>query len=96
MHLYGAASHFFLGFIFSKVVKSGSRTELTKTFSSSQFSITSFTGYSYRQKYVHHVQSTLVILKSNGPSETLRDIRTSTHQVCRIWENTKRTTKFYK
>ena len=31
------------------------------------------------------VQSTLVISKSKGPSETLRDIRTSTYQMCRIW-----------
>ena len=29
------------------------------------------------------VQSTLVISKSRGPSETLRDIRTSTYQMCR-------------
>ena len=37
------------------------------------------------------VQSTLVISKSKGPSETLRDIRTSTHQICRIEENTSET-----
>ena len=42
------------------------------------------------------IQSTLVISKSKGPSETLRDIRTSTYQMCRIEENTKRTTKFLK
>ena len=30
------------------------------------------------------IQSTLVISKSKGPSETLRDIRTLTYQVCRI------------
>ena len=42
------------------------------------------------------VQSTLVISKSKGPAETLRDIRTSTYQMCRIEENTKRTTKFHK
>ena len=41
-------------------------------------------------------QSTLVISKSKGPAETLRDIRTSTNQMCRIDENTKRTTKFHK
>ena len=29
------------------------------------------------------VQSTLVISMSKGPSETLRDIRTSTYQMCR-------------
>ena len=33
------------------------------------------------------IQSTLVISKSKGPSETLRDIRTSTYQICRIDEN---------
>ena len=30
------------------------------------------------------IQSTLVISKSKGPSETLRDIRNSTYQICRI------------
>ena len=39
------------------------------------------------------VQSTLVISKLKGPSETLRDIRTSTYQIFRIEENTNRTTK---
>ena len=43
-----------------------------------------------------HIQSTLVISKSKGPSETLRDICTSTYHVCRIKENTNRTTKFHK
>ena len=42
------------------------------------------------------VQSTLVISKSKGPSEILRDIRTSTYQMCRTEENTNRTTKFHK
>ena len=42
------------------------------------------------------IQSTLVISKSMGPSETLRDIRSSTYQMCRIEENTNRTTKFHK
>ena len=42
------------------------------------------------------IQSTLVISKSKGPAETLRDIRTSTYQMCRIEENTKRTNKFHK
>ena len=37
-----------------------------------------------------------VISKSKGPSETLRDIRTSTYQMCRMEENTNRTTKFHK
>ena len=31
-------------------------------------------------------QSTLVISKSKGPSKTLRDIRTSTYQICSIEE----------
>ena len=35
------------------------------------------------------IQSTLVISKSKGPSESLRDIRTSTYQICRTEENTK-------
>ena len=42
------------------------------------------------------IQSTLVISKSMGPSERLRDIRTSTYQICRIEENTNRTTEFQK
>ena len=42
------------------------------------------------------IQSTLVISRSKGPSETLRDIRTSTYQMCRIEENTNRTAKFHK
>ena len=41
-------------------------------------------------------KSTLVISKSKGPSETLRDIRTLTYQMYRIEENTNRTTKFHK
>ena len=35
-------------------------------------------------------------LKSKEPSETLRDIRTSIYQMCRIEENTNQTTKFHK
>ena len=35
-----------------------------------------------------NVQSTLVISRSKGLSEILRDIRTSTFQMCRIEENT--------
>ena len=42
------------------------------------------------------IQSTLIISKLKRPSETLRDIRTSTYQICRIEENTKRTAKFHK
>ena len=34
------------------------------------------------------VQSTLVISKSKGPSETVRDIRTPTYQICSIEEKT--------
>ena len=34
------------------------------------------------------IQSTLVISKSKGPSKTVRDIRTSTYQICSIEENT--------
>ena len=45
---------------------------------------------------IFKLQSTLVISKSKGPSQTLRDIRTSTYQMCRIEENTDRTTKFHK
>ena len=33
-----------------------------------------------------HVQSTLVISKSKGPLKTVRDIRTSTYQICSIEE----------
>ena len=59
-----------------------------------------FVWLSVRNHIVNHVvfkvQSTLVISKSKGPSETLRDIRTSTYQMCRIEENTNRTTKFHK
>ena len=42
------------------------------------------------------VQSFLVISNSKGPSEILRDIRTSTYQICRIEEKIIRTTKFNK
>ena len=42
------------------------------------------------------IQSTLVISKLKGPSEALRDIRTSTYQIFRIEEYTNRTTKFHK
>ena len=41
-----------------------------------------------------HVQSTLVISNSKGLSEMLRDIRTSTYQICRIEEKIIRTTTF--
>ena len=35
-----------------------------------------------------HIQSTLVISKSKGRSKTVRDIRTSTYQICSIEKNT--------
>ena len=37
---------------------------------------------------VIQIQSTLVISNLKGPSETLRDIRSSTYQIFRIEENT--------
>ena len=43
-----------------------------------------------------HVQSTLVISISKGPSEILRDIHTSTYQICRVEEKIVRTTTFNK
>ena len=46
---------------------------------------------------LNDIQLTLVISKLKGPSETLRDIRTSTYQIFRIEEiDTNRTTKFHK
>ena len=42
------------------------------------------------------IQSTLVISKSKGLSEILRDIRTLTYQICRIEEKINRTTTFHK
>ena len=45
---------------------------------------------------VAQVQSILVISKSKGLSEILRDIHTSTYQTCRIEEKTKKTTTFHK
>ena len=43
-----------------------------------------------------YVQLTLVISKSKGSSETLRDIRTSGYQICSIEKNPNRKTKFHK
>ena len=38
----------------------------------------------YKVRVTHEeIQSTLVISKSKGPSETLRDIHTSTYQICK-------------
>ena len=45
---------------------------------------------------IRDIQSTLVISKSKGPSKKLRDIRTSTYQMCSSEEKTIRTTKIYK
>ena len=42
------------------------------------------------------IQSTLVISNSEGLSEILRDIRTSTYQICRIEEKIIRTPTFNK
>ena len=46
---------------------------------------------SYRESTVHCnvIQSTLVISKSKGIAEILRDIRTLTYQICRNEENNK-------
>ena len=49
-----------------------------------------------RYLQIIEIQSTLVISKSKGPSETLRHIRISTYQICIMGENTNRTTKFHK
>ena len=43
-----------------------------------------------------YIQSTLVISNSKWLSEILRDIRTSTYQICRIEEKINRTTTFNK
>ena len=45
---------------------------------------------------VYILQSTLVISNSKGLSEKLRDIRTSTYQICRIEEKLIRLTTFNK
>ena len=45
---------------------------------------------------ITNIQSTLVISNSKGLSEMLRDIRTSTYQICRIEEKIIRTTTFDK
>ena len=43
---------------------------------------------------IHIIQSTLVISNSKGLCEILRDIRTSTYQICRIEEKIIRTITF--
>ena len=44
----------------------------------------------------YNIQLTLVISNSKGLAEILRDIRTSTYQICRIEEKVSRTTTFNK
>ena len=48
------------------------------------------TNTSSKRILIYHmkIQSTLVISKSKGPSKTVRDIRTSTYQICSIEEKT--------
>ena len=48
--------------------------------------ISDFTSCSKSKDTEIPIQSTLVISKSKGPSETVRDIRTSTYQICSIEE----------
>ena len=50
----------------------------------------------FQQLCVIDIQSTLVISNSKGLSEILRDIRSSTYQVCRIEEKIIRLTTFNK
>ena len=45
---------------------------------------------------IFNIQSTLIISNSKELSEILRDIRTSTYQICRIEENIVRSTTFNK
>ena len=45
---------------------------------------------------ITYIQLTLVISNSNGLSEILRDIRTSTYQICRIEKKLNQTTTFNK
>ena len=52
--------------------------------------------YSMSSRMEKKIQSPLVISKSKGIYEILRDILTSTYQVCRIEEKTIRTTTFNK
>ena len=47
-------------------------------------------------KLLGYIQSTLVVSNSKGQSEILRDIRTSTYQICRIEEKLIRLTTFNK
>ena len=52
--------------------------------------------YSISLRVPSDIQSTLIISKSKGRYEILRDIRTSTYQICRIEEKIIRITKFNK
>ena len=53
-------------------------------------------GLLIRTESSKNVQSTLVISNSKGHSEILRDIHTSTYQICRIEEKITQTTTFNK
>ena len=55
-----------------------------------------YTAFYFHFIYFLEIQWTLVISKSKGPSETLRDTRSSAYQIWRIEENTSGTTKFHK
>ena len=66
---------------------------LSSTRSSSQSPIQLLAAVSVAPDHTFHI---CVISKSKGPCEILRDIRTSTYQMCRTEENTNQTTKFHK
>ena len=51
---------------------------------------------SWNRECIFYIQSTLVISNSKGLSEILRDIHSSTYQVCRIEEKIIRLTTFNK
>ena len=48
----------------------------------------------YKLLFSNQIQSTLVISNSKGLYETVRDIRTSTYQICRLRKTINRTTTF--
>ena len=52
--------------------------------------------HNHRHVSITYIQSILVISNSKGLSEILRDIRTSTYQICRIEEKLIRLTTFNK
>ena len=66
------------------------RTENTDQIARISSDISLFT---YASRYT---QSTLVISKSKVLSEIVRDIRTSTYQICRTEEKLNQTTKVHK